>query len=1591
MTKNDALCELGKKISVTEFLVCVIHNLLKYRKFTLLPLLLFMCLIPLTAYADSTLNVTLKNGLNNLPLADKQITAYERNPNGGLRWAQRKTTDHDGKAEFNLEGIDSGRVYVLKAKPYNTGSVYSEDVTAAGNFDFLVGMVELTLINGATGELLPNTKVYARRILDDGNTKWYKWGISDSEGVVRFDLAGLGNGTETYLFKAKSTINGRWKSSEPVTNNGPVTFVVGNTPLHVTLKNAINGTALPDQKITVYEKSANGSKKWTCSSHTDSNGKVTFDIDGIDDDRTFALRAKPYNTGSVYSDDLSASGDYDFLVGKVELTLINGATGELLPDTKVYARKILGDGSTKWYKSGTSNSEGVAHFDLAGLGSGTETYLFKAKSTINGRWRSSDPVTDNGPVTFVVGNTPLNVTLKNGLHNTPLPNKEVSVYERLQSGKSRCVGRKTTDAEGMAVFDIEGLGSQGRIFVLKAKPYNTGSVYSNDVTETGDFDFLVGKVELTLINGATGELLPDTNVYARRILGDGNTKWYKSGISDSEGVVRFDLAGLHDNAENSTETYLFKAKSTINGRWRASEPVTDNGPVTFIVGNTPLNVTLKNGIHNTPLPNKDVYVYERLEDGKSRYVDRQTTDSEGKVVFDIEDLGSEGHIFVLKAKPYNTGSVYSNDVTETGDFDFLVGKVELTLINGATGELLPDTNVYARRILDNGNTKWYKWGISDSEGITRFDLAGLDSGTETYLFKAKSTINGRWRSSEPITSNGSVTFVVGNTPLNVTLKNAISGATLPDQKVTVYERLADGSKKWTYSSDTDSNGKVIFDIDGIDDGRTFVLRAKPYNAGSVYSDDLMASGDYDFLVGKMPVTLIDKDNGVPIINKKISAKIKLPNGQIKWAGSGISDNNGTVHFDLDGFSNGFAYVFNTYNAFGLNKSYYSDIALQEGPMIFEISRNGDYSLDRTPPFIAIATPKPGAFVSSSGFNVSGMADDNQLLTRVSVSIEDPLLGTTMLEASSGTGNWNITVTGDMVSVGETVTVIARAYDRMLNVSSDSIQVSVIHDVEAPSLSITSHNNGDVVADAGFLVAGNVSDITGVAQLTANVEDSFQSQILPERSVEVSVSSGRWAFVVNNLNADSNVVVSVEAVDMAGNTATQTVDLSVIPAVKSTRHLLDRITFGTTSELLEDASTLGVDGLINQQLHPGDIDNTEFETALAAMELPDNTRELQFYQLLHTLYSKQQLLEVMTFFWDNHFNTDITKTKISYEINENQQFRQNALGNFRNLLEISAKSPAMLRYLDNYLSRSEEPNENYARELMELHTLSVNGGYTATDVAEVARVFTGWGIRDNEFYFNQYHHDDDEKLVLGTIIPAGSRMQGGEQVLDVLASHPSTARFICTKLVRMFISDTPADGIINECSTVFLNAKDDADQIAQVVDTILHSDAFADTQNFHGKLKTPLEFIGSVVRNINAVASSRDTQDALNNMGMPLFLNPIPTGWSETGPTWLNSNQLLQRLLFANRVAFNRTGSSNTFVDNPSGIFTDRGYETLEGVVGYLFYLALSLDYTELEWNEAVSLLTDNGSSQFDIFDESADNRIRKLIGFVFSFPNYQLQ
>ena len=200
--------------------------------------------------------------------------------------------------------------------------------------------------------------------------------------------------------------------------------------------------------------------------------------------------------------------------------------------------------------------------------------------------------------------------------------------------------------------------------------------------------------------------------------------------------------------------------------------------------------------------------------------------------------------------------------------------------------------------------------------------------------------------------------------------------------------------------------------------------------------------------------------------------------------------------------------------------------------------------------------------------------------------------------------------------------------------------------------------------------------------------------------------------------------------------------------------------------------------------------------------PTTLEELQRYQLLHAIHSKRQLREVMTVFWDNHFNTDIhTHENVDYEVAENDLFRANALGNFRELLDISAKSPAMLYYLNGASSVAIDPNENYARELMELHTLSVDGGYTQQDVDEVARAFTGWTVVDHQLFFNAAEHDDLPKVVLGLGL-TGSGMGEGEEVLDRMAAHPSTAGFICEKLITLFVDEAPPNALVSDCSTEF---------------------------------------------------------------------------------------------------------------------------------------------------------------------------------------------
>ena len=341
--------------------------------------------------------------------------------------------------------------------------------------------------------------------------------------------------------------------------------------------------------------------------------------------------------------------------------------------------------------------------------------------------------------------------------------------------------------------------------------------------------------------------------------------------------------------------------------------------------------------------------------------------------------------------------------------------------------------------------------------------------------------------------------------------------------------------------------------------------------------------------------------------------------------------------------------------------------------------------------------------------------------------------------------------------------------------------------------------------------------------------------------------------------------------------------------------------------------------------------------LLAMNNPRGvvTDELMQAKLVRAIYSERQLEQVMTDFWFNHFNVFINKgvDHIFLTSYEQDVIRPHALGKFEDLLVATAKSPAMLFYLDNWLSVGPDSmqalglpahlgrygpyrypayprpnakrkqnsglNENYGRELLELHTLSVNGGYTQRDVTEVAKVFTGWTIdKPNEgggFLFDERRHEPGPKFVLGHRIKFKGEAEG-MQVLHILATSPQTAHFISLKLAQRFVSDDPPPALVDRMAKTFLKKKGD---IREVLTVLFHSSEFWDDNAYRAKVKTPLEFVVSAVR-----ASGADVEDAmplarqLNNMGMPLYGAQPPTGYSMKAETWVNSSALLNRMNFA---------------------------------------------------------------------------------------------
>src|SRR5215470_11290387 len=425
------------------------------------------------------------------------------------------------------------------------------------------------------------------------------------------------------------------------------------------------------------------------------------------------------------------------------------------------------------------------------------------------------------------------------------------------------------------------------------------------------------------------------------------------------------------------------------------------------------------------------------------------------------------------------------------------------------------------------------------------------------------------------------------------------------------------------------------------------------------------------------------------------------------------------------------------------------------------------------------------------------------------------------------------------------------------------------------------------------------------------------------------------------------------------------------------HVLNRLGYGPRPDDVEQVRQMGLAAYMERQLDPGRVPDERADAAvqifpavaltvtdvLHSYPEPDPkllakvqsgemsqqdlrqmaplekrparvSAELQAAKLTRAVLSERQLQEVMVDFWFNHFNVDARKGAVKWMIADYERtaIRPHALGKFRDLLLATAQHPAMLFYLDNWMStkadlvvragpqkgRQMGLNENYAREIMELHTLGVDGGYTQKDIIEVARAFTGWTIdRPREhgvFVFRVPTHDQGEKRILGHVLSPGGGMEDGLRVIDILARHPSTARFVATKLARRFVSDDPPPALVERAARTFRETDGD---IRQVMITIVSSPEFFSLEAYRAKIKTPLEIVASSVRALDgelvlpAAMGARQPgggfslAQQVGKLGEPLYQQQPPTGYPDVAEAWVNAGALLNRMNFALGLTANR--------------------------------------------------------------------------------------
>jgi large repetitive protein len=563
-----------------------------------------------------------------------------------------------------------------------------------------------------------------------------------------------------------------------------------------------------------------------------------------------------------------------------------------------------------------------------------------------------------------------------------------------------------------------------------------------------------------------------------------------------------------------------------------------------------------------------------------------------------------------------------------------------------------------------------------------------------------------------------------------------------------------------------------------------------------------------------------------------------------------------------------------------------------------------------------------------------------------------------------------------------------------------------------TVTLRSPDVGGTVSRGGETLFGTVSDPASVLGLMVRVNAGRQTY------VSVDAKTGQYAVrLVGTDTTAATVSVDVTAVRELGPDDPQNFRFTVGASTDAKMSMLSRITFGLSPALLRRVEPMSFTAYLDEQLNPGTIPDTAFlamnpSAMLKLNILNDWERDsaMQRWRIALAAYSDKQLQVLMAVFWENHFwSVPKRQWLIDGQVTEFKNFYTYGLGRFEDLLLISMKSPVMMDFLDNAASRKDNITENYARELLELHTVGVDGGYTNNDIRAVANILTGWTLEEVDhpqvadperklvvFKFDPQMHDSTARTVpfINFSSPSASgagAISRGVALARALAKSPKTHKFVCGKLVAQFISEDKPASAVKVCTDAWL-ASDG--RMSVILRALLTSPDFASPANMRNKAKTPFEYVVGTIRNFGLYEKLEEDRDwawemsnILESAGMNLKSYPVPTGFKEQTTKWLSTASMNGRM----RKVTNLVAQEWSIKRDYAGMMRAAGLRAPEAMAAYLMTIATADRYRLDEFQAVVEAL--RGSDRMINPDDPEDVKrsVERALSLIVTLPSYQIQ